>query len=218
MAETAKQSEQSMEEILQSIKRIIAEEDPVPEQEGSAASAMAQDVADSEDILELTEQVSPDTGDDSPIAVDALLDSLATENVEEPPQDDAALAEASATEKDKGEPVSDDALEALNQAMMEESAAMIEEDGVATAEDEGGLVSDQALAASAAALKQLKPEQVGATAFHTDKVAFRSGMTLEDLVLESMRPMLRDWLDSNLPQLVEKLVAREIAKIRNQLD
>ncbi|MFW2852738.1 DUF2497 domain-containing protein [Sphingomonas sp. TX0543] len=39
--------------------------------------------------------------------------------------------------------------------------------------------------------------------------------TLEGLVREMLRPMLRDWLDSNLPVIVESIVAREIAKITN---
>jgi cell pole-organizing protein PopZ len=37
--------------------------------------------------------------------------------------------------------------------------------------------------------------------------------TLEGLVREMLRPMLGEWLDRNLPALVEQLVAREIAKI-----
>lgn len=37
--------------------------------------------------------------------------------------------------------------------------------------------------------------------------------TLEGLVREMLRPMLREWIDANLPQMVETLVAREIAKI-----
>lgn len=37
--------------------------------------------------------------------------------------------------------------------------------------------------------------------------------TLEGLVREMLKPMLRDWLDENLPQLVEQIVAREIARI-----
>lgn len=40
--------------------------------------------------------------------------------------------------------------------------------------------------------------------------------TLEGLVREMLRPMLRDWLDANLPDLVETLVAREITKITGQ--
>lgn len=42
----------------------------------------------------------------------------------------------------------------------------------------------------------------------------RSGETsLEELVREMLRPMLADWLEKNLPELVEKLVAAEIARI-----
>jgi len=37
--------------------------------------------------------------------------------------------------------------------------------------------------------------------------------TLEGLVREMLRPMLKEWLDSNLPNMVEGMVAREIARI-----
>ena len=42
----------------------------------------------------------------------------------------------------------------------------------------------------------------------------RSGETsLEGLVRELLRPMLAEWLDKNLPPLVERLVTAEIARI-----
>jgi hypothetical protein len=42
----------------------------------------------------------------------------------------------------------------------------------------------------------------------------RSGETsLEGLTRELMRPMLKDWLDENLPQIVEAMVEREISRI-----
>jgi len=42
----------------------------------------------------------------------------------------------------------------------------------------------------------------------------RSGETsLEGLVRELLRPMLADWLDTNLPPMVERLVTAEIARI-----
>lgn len=37
--------------------------------------------------------------------------------------------------------------------------------------------------------------------------------TLEGVVREMLRPMLKDWLDARLPEMVEALVAREIARI-----
>jgi uncharacterized protein len=42
----------------------------------------------------------------------------------------------------------------------------------------------------------------------------RSGETsLEGLVRDMLKPMLKDWLDENLPNLVESMVEREIARI-----
>jgi hypothetical protein len=39
------------------------------------------------------------------------------------------------------------------------------------------------------------------------------GRTLEDLVSEMLRPMLRDWMDSHLPSIVERLVKAEIERV-----
>ena len=42
----------------------------------------------------------------------------------------------------------------------------------------------------------------------------RSGETsLEGLVREMLRPMLSEWLDANLPGMVEKMVRSEISRI-----
>lgn len=66
------------------------------------------------------------------------------------------------------------------------------------------IVSDVTASASAQALAALstmivKPEN--------------GDNTLEGLVREMIRPLLKQWLDANLPELVEKMVAREIARI-----
>jgi cell pole-organizing protein PopZ len=39
------------------------------------------------------------------------------------------------------------------------------------------------------------------------------GKTVEDLVKEMLRPMLKDWLDKNLPPMVERYVEREITRL-----
>ena len=39
------------------------------------------------------------------------------------------------------------------------------------------------------------------------------GRTMEEVVLEALRPMLKDWLDANLPAMVEAMVAKEISRI-----
>lgn len=78
-------------------------------------------------------------------------------------------------------------------------AAAPTQDSVAT------LLSDQTAQATRGALDSLSRLMV--------KPEPGNDGTLEGLVRDMLRPMLRDWLDANLPAMVETLVAREIAKI-----
>ena len=52
-------------------------------------------------------------------------------------------------------------------------------------------------------------------AFNTlaQTVLVQNSRTLEDLVREMLKPMLRAWLDDNLPGLVERLVRAEIERV-----
>jgi len=72
---------------------------------------------------------------------------------------------------------------------------------------ESGLLSTDVAAASRdrlAALSALR-QQAGAPVAETG--------ALEAVVREMLRPMLKDWLDEHLPEIVEALVTREIARI-----
>ena len=53
------------------------------------------------------------------------------------------------------------------------------------------------------------------TAFNTlaNTVLSNNARTLEDLVKEMLRPMLKSWLDDNLPGLVERIVKAEIERV-----
>ncbi|WP_156453442.1 DUF2497 domain-containing protein, partial [Methylobacterium sp. CCH5-D2] len=44
-------------------------------------------------------------------------------------------------------------------------------------------------------------------------VLSRNARTLDDLVAEMLRPMLKAWLDDNLPVMVERLVRAEIERV-----
>ncbi|WP_091715074.1 PopZ family protein [Methylobacterium phyllostachyos] len=44
-------------------------------------------------------------------------------------------------------------------------------------------------------------------------VLTQNARTLEDLVKEMLRPMLKSWLDDNLPAVVERLVRAEIERV-----
>lgn len=53
------------------------------------------------------------------------------------------------------------------------------------------------------------------SAFNTlaQTVLVQNARTLEDLVREMLRPLLKTWLDDNLPELVERLVRAEIERV-----
>lgn len=40
-----------------------------------------------------------------------------------------------------------------------------------------------------------------------------TGVTIEDMMREMLRPMLKEWLDENLPAVVERMVEKEIARV-----
>ena len=54
-----------------------------------------------------------------------------------------------------------------------------------------------------------------AQAFHmlSNTVLSSQARTLEDLVQDMLRPMLKGWLDENLPSMVERLVRAEIERV-----
>ena len=45
------------------------------------------------------------------------------------------------------------------------------------------------------------------------QVGGMGGQTVEGMMRDMLRPMLKDWLDENLPALVERMVEKEIARI-----
>ena len=45
-----------------------------------------------------------------------------------------------------------------------------------------------------------------------------SGRSVEDIVIEMIRPMMREWLDQNLPIIVDRIVQKEIRKLVRQAD
>lgn len=44
------------------------------------------------------------------------------------------------------------------------------------------------------------------------------GLTIEAMMREMLRPMLKEWLDENLPTVVERMVEKEIARISRGID
>jgi cell pole-organizing protein PopZ len=72
-----------------------------------------------------------------------------------------------------------------------------------------GLASVETTAAAAGSVTNL----VRALTSDRGAQTHSGGPTIADLVREEIRPMLKDWLDSNLPPLVERLVRAEIERV-----
>ncbi|MGC1641576.1 MAG: DUF2497 domain-containing protein, partial [Pseudolabrys sp.] len=64
------------------------------------------------------------------------------------------------------------------------------------------LISNETIAAVDSAFNTLAHTIIG-----------QNARTLEDLVKEMLRPMLKSWLDDNLPSMVERIVRAEIERV-----
>jgi cell pole-organizing protein PopZ len=220
MNQPAKAQEPSMEEILASIRRIIADDDaakgtvpepaprsapprpeapPVPPPRPAAAAPAPRPAPPPPAPLPVREP-EPEVTDD----VDAML--LQQEPlplpVKEPATDVLDLTEAMtapappqpAFRTIDGQPdvVFDD--RPPQPAMRDESRQSFEESAA--------LVSRTTSAAVDSAFNTL-----------AQTVLVQNARTLEDLVKEMLRPLLKSWLDDNLPGLVERLVRAEIERV-----
>lgn len=70
------------------------------------------------------------------------------------------------------------------------------------------LMSDKSAAETSNILQNLSEVTKGEISRNTTKAR-----TIEDLVVEMIRPQLSDWLDKNLPLLVKQLVEKEIRRM-----
>jgi cell pole-organizing protein PopZ len=196
MAEPSKDTEQSMEDILQSIKRIIADEsDPAPVVAGSEVLELTELLAEDAAI---PEPVIPEPVEPEPAVVATMsIDELMAAPMSSMPQEPATP-----------EPV----YEAPAPVIMVPVEPQPEPAPHHAAIDSDRLISDATLAASVSALHALANKQSTAARMG-DSAVFRSGTTVEDLVVESLKPMLKEWLDGHLPSLVRTLVEKEIRRL-----
>jgi cell pole-organizing protein PopZ len=181
-------AEPSLEDILASIRRIIAEEGPAAATATLRSEPRHAELAMAEDVLLLTRRV-PEPQNDLPHAD------------EEPPEPEPP---ASAVE-----------------ALMDPTQAPVLEAAPAVAEpeptpsppvQEEPAVAPETHAAAAEAFDRLSAAAQGQASEHALALP-APGRTLEDLVRELMRPMIKTWLDENLPAMVQARVDDEIEKI-----
>lgn len=207
MSAQPKASEPSMEEILASIRRIIADDQVKPTAPATAAPPAAEVVAAAPPPPPAPIARAPEPVP-APV-VEALDLGIEATPAEEPQsQDDIDLLFSEVSEPEpEPEPVfTPPPVQFIPPAIPEPVAApvFVAPAPVAPAPpmDMSGLISAQASGAVASAFGALS---------HT--VLANNGRTMDDLVQDMLKPMLKSWLDENLPSMVERLVRAEIERV-----
>lgn len=75
------------------------------------------------------------------------------------------------------------------------------------------LVSARSADAARQSLEALSAAITPASTAPVPAASAAGGRTMEEVVMEALRPMLKDWLDTHLPDMVEAMVAKEISRI-----
>jgi uncharacterized protein len=204
MAQAAKSQEPSMEEILASIRRIIAEDDsekPAQRPTETAGVEPNPDAAAASPEAERAMDAPP------PASPAARIGALSAN----------AKAARSSTVLDLTEPMAPSASRSASPAVDSDLASASPAPTDHTGANEAVSVS-QSSGADDAARGGLMSSATSAavdSAFNAiaQTVLVHNARTLEDLVREMLRPMLKVWLDDNLPGMVERLVRAEIERV-----
>jgi cell pole-organizing protein PopZ len=172
-----------MEEILASIRRIIADEKDEP-----IIEALPEEPK--EDVVDLTQMVS----DDGSI-VEVTDPFPEPEKAPEPKDTDLEFAEPFV------------------------AAAPSPPVAAASAHADDALISSMAASAAASSLAALanRVEMERVASANCGPMLGNGAMTLEAMVKELMKPLLKAWLDENLPSIVERIVLKEVERITHKI-
>jgi hypothetical protein len=215
MTQTAKAQEPSMEEILASIRRIIADDDA-----SKTVKAPEPPPAKPAPLAAVPSRPAPPPP--RPVAapvnnqqdIDAMLADLDAPKAPPPIPAQAApsadvldLTEAMAAPAPNFRTIDGAADVVFADRMPEPAARTVEEPrpqppAPPPLTPDRGLISNATMAAVDNAFNSLANTVLG-----------NNARTLEDLVKEMLRPMLKSWLDDNLPGMVERIVRAEIERV-----
>jgi uncharacterized protein len=230
MTQPAKVQEPSMEEILASIRRIIADDEAKPAAADKPASPAAAPKPVMKDIPPSAiapapkpapaPKAAPAPPPPAPVPnnqddIDAMLASL---DAATPEADIRPAPPEPEPEPDVFELTDEMAVPAPPPAPPAASFNKVEpQDDIEFTEAKASRRPPEAPYESAPARPILSHSTVSAveSAFNSlaNTVLSNNARTLEDLVKEMLRPMLKSWLDDNLPGLVERIVKAEIERV-----
>jgi uncharacterized protein len=211
-----KTEEPTMEEILASIRRIIADDDAAKATPGPATEIAAPLPAAPAAIAPAApaDRQAPAAAGD-PDDIEAVLDGLDSNAIPVPPPASDVLE---LTESMQSKRPAFDTIDGPPDVVFSEAT---EPDEPPRPPPSSPLPPSDRLrgrAGSAAAERPLLSARTTAAvdmAFNSlaHTVLVQNARTLEDLVREMLKPMLKTWLDDNLPNMVERLVRAEIERV-----
>jgi len=189
-----------MEEILASIRRIIADDDPSPNAQASSPTQNdylvpppARPTTASAEPAQPMDAAAVPLREPTKAEIDAMLAQLRGPSQMPYPQEPASEPDAGELRlPPAGSATGDDA------SPLPPAERAIEP----PAQREFGLLSAAAATEIGSAFARLAQAD-----------AAPKGPTLEELVSEMLRPMLKTWLEENLPAMVERLVQAEIERV-----
>ncbi len=194
MLDTKIKHEPSMEEILQTIRKVVS-------QDMSEEKIENIKNENEEDILELTQEIQEDG---SVVEVQKKQSDIIDEI-------DSVLENAGAEKNVYDETKEEKTVEpSIQEAPKVEEEVKIVAKAEAANTNTEHLISEKTAEISRAAIQNLINT---ASKPLSDGLSFRSGMTVEELIIEAIRPQLSGWLDKNLPGIVQNIVEKEIKHI-----
>ena len=202
----------NMEDILASIRRILNEDEPTASAPAAPAAAAMPGTLPPR-LAPVVPAPAQAAGGPAPALPGStpLTSSPAPHRAEEPAEEEAPAPDpvpATAPGAESGtEPLT------LTEAMMVAPEAPSGPPPVAPSPDavpsNGSLLAPSTAAAAAAALGEL----ARAVAAEQKSVISRNGPSIEDVVREEIRPLVKNWLDAHLPGMVERMVRAEIERV-----
>jgi hypothetical protein len=231
MTQPAKSQEPSMEEILASIRRIIADDDanktaprPAEPPQAAAPAPAARPAPPPQAPPPAPPRVTPpEPSLDEAEAADPEPDSEPMADVEDQASDILDLTEQMAAPMPQPAPAPKPApqfrtIDGSFDVSYDEEKPAPQMPISAPQMPEARAPSEDNQYRAEARSNQLLSSVTSAavdSAFNTlaQTVLVQNARTLEDLVREMLRPMLKAWLDDNLPGMVERLVRSEIERV-----
>jgi cell pole-organizing protein PopZ len=203
MAQAAKAQEPSMEEILASIRRIIADDETKPAAPRAAEPPKPAAPAPRPSPPPAPPRATAPPPPPAPSSVSGEIDSLIAA-AEPPPMPEVLdLTESMAAPEPPRSPPAFRTIDGQPDVVFADPPSP----GPIPPAADMYQGSDRLLSGSASAAVDSAFSSLAQT------VLVNNARTLEDLVREMLRPMLKSWLDDNLPGLVERLVRAEIERV-----